>query len=300
MQNNQDILTKQVLMKNGLLDISVVVCTYNSEEMVFDCLESVRKNNPKEIILVDANSTDRTKEIAKPFVDMVLEDGGKGLGNARNMGLDSAKCKYVAFVGPDNIMPEGSMKKMIEYLQQYNCSIVSAVTRLPETDSYLGWAQNIYRAKYTPGYKDVVGTPTLFETEVLKKYRYDTFMTNSDDTDLCTRMARDGHKFAISDAIVLEIGFTSMAAVLERWPRYGRGDCLFYKKYSHGWSITRKLRSYCHPFGTEFLTPIKHSSLLKGIAIIPFLILITTLRYYGWIRTLITHRKLFHARVGLV
>ena len=278
---------------NRKLNLSVVVCTHNSEAMVADCLESVQKNYPKEVILVDANSTDRTKEIAKPFVDRVLEDGGKGLGNARNMGLDVAESKYVAFVGPDNVMPEGSLKKMIEYLQQYDCSIVSAMTKLPETDSYLGWAQNIYRAKYTPGYKDVVGTPTLFETEVLKKYRYDTFMTNSDDTDLCARMAIDGHKFAISDATVLEIGFTSMAAVLERWPRYGRGDCLFYKKHSKGWSITRKLRSYCHPFGTEFLTLIKSSGFLKSIAIIPFLILITGLRYYGWIRTLITHRKLF-------
>ncbi len=281
-------------MENELLDLSVVVCTHNSEEIIEGCLDSIRKNYPKEVILVDANSTDRTREIAEPFADRILEDGGKGLGNARNMGLDAAECKYIAFVGPDNIMPEGSLKKMIEYLQQYDCSIVSAMTKLPETDSYLGWAQNIYRTKYTPGYKDVVGTPTLFETEVLKKYRYDTFMTNSDDTDLCARMAKDGHKFAISDTTVLEIGFTSMAAVLERWPRYGRGDCLFYKKHSHKWSVARKLKSFFHPIETEFLTPIKRIGFLKCVSIIPFLILVTTLRYYGWIKTLFTHREHFH------
>ena len=278
-------------MKNEVLDLSVVVCTYNSEAMISDCLDSIRKNNPKEIILVDANSADKKKEIAEPFVDKILNDGGNGLGNARNMGLDAAKCKYITFVGPDNIMPEGSLKRMIEYLKEYKCSIVSAMTMLRDTDSYLGWAQNIYRAKYTPGYKDVVGTPTLFETEVLKKYRYDPFMKNSDDTDLCTRMAMDGHKFAISDATVFEMGFTSIEAVLERWTRYGRGDYLFYKKYSKEWSIGRKFQSYCHPFLTDFLSTIKSTGVFKSLPIIPFLILITSLRYYGWLKTLVTYKK---------
>jgi len=278
-------------MKNKILDITVVVCTYNSEAMISDCLESVRKNNPKEIILADANSTDKTREIAEPFADKILNDGGKGLGNARNMGLDAAKGKYIAFVGPDNIMPEGSLESMIEYLNEYRCSIVSAITMLRDTDSYLGWAQNIYRAKYTPGYKDVVGTPTLFETEVLKRYRYDPFMKNSDDTDLCTRMAMDGHKFAISDAVVFEMGFTSMDAVLERWTRYGRGDFLFYTKYSKEWNFGRKIRSYCHPFCTDFLSPIKSTGLFKTLPIIPFLILITSLRYYGWLKTRIIYKN---------
>ena len=279
-------------MKNEKLDLSVVVCTHNSEEMIKDCLDSIRKNNPKEIISVDANSIDKTKEIAEPFVDKILNDGGKGLGNARNMGIDAAKCKYIAFVGPDNIMPEGSLRRMIEYLNEYKYSIVSAITMLRDTDSYLGLAQNIYRAKYTHGYKDVVGTPTLFETEVLKKYRYDPFMKNSDDTDLCTRMAMDGHKFAISDAIVFEMGFTSIEAVLERWTRYGRGDYLFYKKYSKEWNIWRKIQSYCHPFRTDFLSPIKSTGVFKSILIIPFLILITSLRYYGWLKTLLICRKI--------
>jgi len=278
-------------MKNKTLDLSVVVCTYNSEAMISDCLDSIKKNNPKEIILVDANSTDKTREIAEPFVDNFLNDGGKGLGNARNMGLDAAKCKYITFVGPDNIMPEGSLERMIEYLNEYKCSTVSAITMLRDTDSYLGWAQNIYRAKYTSGYKDVVGTPTLFETEVLKKYRYDPFMTNSDDTDLCTRMAIDGHKFAISDAVVFEMGFTSMEAVLERWTRYGRGDFLFYTKYSEGWNTRRKIRSYCHPYLTDFLSPIKSAGTIKSLLIIPFLILITSLRYYGWLKTFIAYKK---------
>ncbi|PIR06973.1 MAG: hypothetical protein COV55_00930 [Candidatus Komeilibacteria bacterium CG11_big_fil_rev_8_21_14_0_20_36_20] len=278
-------------MEDELLDLSVVVCSYNCEEIIEGCLSSVKENNPKEIILVDAGSTDKTTEIARPFVDKIVNDSRKGLGNARNIGLDAAECKYIVFVGADNIMPQGSLIKMIEYLEKYKCAIVSAITMLSETDSYLGWAQNIYREKYKPGYKNVVGTPTLFLREVLKKYRYDTFMTNSDDTDLCTRMAKDGHKFAISEAICYEKGFASIGAIIDRWIRYGRGDCLFYKKYAKNWSISRKLKSYCHPFMTDFITPFKSSGFVKDIAILPFLILITYLRYYSWLKTALFFKK---------
>lgn len=278
-------------MEESSLDLSVVVCTCNSAHMISDCLTSVRANNVREVILVDGGSTDDTRKIAEPFVDKMLDDGRRGLANARNTGLDAAHGKYIVFVGPDNIIPSGSLKRMIEYFEEYGCSTVSALTALRDTDSYLGWAHNIYRMKYKAGYKDVVGTPTLFETEVLRKYRYDVFMTNSDDTDLCTRMARDGHRFAISDAKVYEIGFTKLSAVFERWTRYGRGDCLFYLKYHKEWPICRKLRSWLHPFMTDFVVPIKNAGFVKGAAIMPFLILITVLRYYGWVKTAIKYRK---------
>jgi len=280
-------------MKQKILDLSVIVCSYNCQLTIRSCLSSVKKNNPKELILVDAASTDKTCKIARPFVDKIINDKRKGLGNARNMGLAEAKGKYIVFVGPDNIMPSGSLKKMIVYLEKYNCSIVSAVTALKDTRSYLGWAQNIYRTvKYKPGYKSVVGTPSLFKTAVLRKYQYDPFMKNSDDTDLCERMIKDGHKFAISDALVFEKGFTSLEAVCERWTRYGRGDCLFYKKYFANWSYKRKIQSFCHPLFTDFLIPIRSAGFLKGILIAPFLILITFLRYYGWLTTIINFEKI--------
>ena len=272
------------------LNVSVVICTKNVADTIVECLLSIKNNNPKEIILVDANSSDKTRDIAKPYVNKILNDQGKGLGNARNIGLKTAKGKYVAFVGPDNIMPKGSFKKMINYLNKYNCSIVSAITVLKDTSLYLGWAQNIYRSKFTSGYKKVVGTPTLSKTAVLKKYKYDPVMKNSDDTDLCERMAKDGHKVAISDAVVFEKGHTTLKAVIERWTRYGRGDFLFYKKYSPKWPLKRKFLSFCHPFFTDFLTPIKILG-FKSISIIPFLLLITLLRYFGWLKTLISFNQ---------
>ena len=267
------------------LDLTVVVCCYNSEKMIEECLMSVKKNLPQKIILVDGGSFDKTRSIARKYVHEIVDDQAKGLANARNLGIDKTSTKYVCFVGPDNIMPEGSLSKMIDYLEKHNCSIVSALTVLRDTDSYWGWAQNIYRKKkYLPGYKDVVGTPTLFRTTVAKKYKYDVFMKNSDDTEICTRMGKDGLLFAISDAHCYEIGFDDFSAVVERWTRYGRGDYLFYYSQKDNWGLFRKLKSYLHPFIHDFYVPLSGIK-LSETACIPFLGMIVVLRYYGWFKS---------------
>ena len=272
-----------------MLDLTVVVCSYNVESIIKECLESIKKNNPKKIILIDGGSSDKTQTIAKDYVDEILNDKAQGLAIARNMGIDNASTKYIIFVGPDNIMPPGSFAKMINYLKQYNCSIVSAVTFLRDTDSYWGWAQNVYRIrKFTPGYKVVVGTPTLFKTKEAKKYKYDAFMKNSDDTDICARMSKDKHLFAISDAYCYEIGFDNFLSVIERWIRYGKGDYLFYCKQKSNWSIFRRIKSFFHPFHTDFYVPVSRIKLTE-FAAIPFFAMITIIRYYGWLKSRICH-----------
>jgi len=272
-----------------MLDLTVVVCTYNAEKMIKDCLESVKANNPKKIILVDGGSTDATRAIAKDYVDEMIDDQAKGLANARNMGIDRATTKYVCFVGPDNVMPKDSLEKMIDYLELHDCSIVSAVTILRDVDSYWGWAQNIYRIrKYPAGYKDVVGTPTLFRTDVAKKYKYNPFMKNSDDTEICSRMAKDGLLFAIADTKCYEIGFDNLSSVVERWTRYGRGDYFFYCSQRNEWGFNRKIKSIFHPFIHDYWVPATRIK-FSETACLPFLLFIVLLRYWGWLKSRLLH-----------
>jgi len=56
--------------------VSVIVPTYNSEKFLFQCLESIKKQTYKntELIIVDNNSADNTKEIALSFCHS-REDG---------------------------------------------------------------------------------------------------------------------------------------------------------------------------------------------------------------------------------
>ncbi|HPD51509.1 MAG TPA: glycosyltransferase family 2 protein, partial [Methanoculleus sp.] len=70
--------------------ISVVVPTYNEEQNIERCLRSLadqtvpRKNY--EIIVVDGNSKDRTRDLAEPLADQVFIQTSKRVGGARNDG----------------------------------------------------------------------------------------------------------------------------------------------------------------------------------------------------------------------
>ena len=52
-------------MNNDCNDVSIIVCTKNAEDTIEKVLEACIKNNPKELIVVVAHSTDETIEILK-------------------------------------------------------------------------------------------------------------------------------------------------------------------------------------------------------------------------------------------
>ena len=57
--------------ENGGEALSVIVITYNEEDDIARCLESVSWAD--EIVVVDSGSVDRTCEIAREYTDSVLE-----------------------------------------------------------------------------------------------------------------------------------------------------------------------------------------------------------------------------------
>jgi len=270
---------------SGVLDISAVVCTWNSEDTIGPCLQSLRDNGVGEIILVDADSDDRTREIAKPLADKIVTDPRRGLAMARNTGIAEATKTYVINVGSDNIMPPGSLKTMLACMKTGGYSGVSAMTLLENADAtYLSWAMNQYKiARYFPGERSVIGTPTLFPTRLLKEVPYDNSMSFSDDADLCTRLARGKHRFAISDAIAYESGREDMASVCARWKYYGQSDWEIYSKESPGWSWKRKLSSLTYPLRMELVKPFFGIPGKGRFKALPFLVLITAVRYRYWL-----------------
>jgi len=89
--------------------ISVVVPSYNEEKNIGECLGSLHRQilsrTEYEIIVVDGNSADRTREIAAPLADLVFVQTSPRVGGARNDGATRAKGEIVAFTDADCIAP---------------------------------------------------------------------------------------------------------------------------------------------------------------------------------------------------
>ncbi len=91
--------------------ISAVILTKNEEKNIVDCIESLKGFD--EILVIDDNSDDRTREIAKNLGATVFEHPlDNNFSNQRNFGLEKAKGEWVLFVDADErVTPE--LKKEI-------------------------------------------------------------------------------------------------------------------------------------------------------------------------------------------
>jgi glycosyltransferase involved in cell wall biosynthesis len=119
MNTHKENFDKKTLIGN-LPSVSIVIPTYNSEEFLSLCLQSINEQDyPKdklEIIVVDGGSTDCTIDIAKGFkVAKILHNPLRTGEAGKALGATVAKNEIVAFIDSDNILDRGDwFKRMVE------------------------------------------------------------------------------------------------------------------------------------------------------------------------------------------
>ena len=98
-------------LKNMIL--SIIIPTYNEEEYLPVLLESIKKQNfnDYEVIVADANSTDRTREIAKEYGCLIVDGGLPAVG--RNNGAKVAKGEYLLFLDSDLELTDDYLRNAI-------------------------------------------------------------------------------------------------------------------------------------------------------------------------------------------
>lgn len=110
------------------MDISVILSTYNRCELLPEALQSLSDQQANgveyEIIVVDNNSTDRTKEVVEQFkarnsrIRYVFE-GRQGLSYGRNAGIQVAHADAIAFTDDDVQVATDWILSIQQALSQY-------------------------------------------------------------------------------------------------------------------------------------------------------------------------------------
>jgi len=113
-----------------MIQISVVICTYNRAELLNGALKSLVEQSldPKcfEIIVVDNVSTDNTPEVVNIFQEMYPEytiiriyESRQGLGYARNTGFKNARGSYVAYIDDDCRVSSHWLEVAVELIKRF-------------------------------------------------------------------------------------------------------------------------------------------------------------------------------------
>lgn len=113
---------------------SIVIPVYNVAEYLRKCVESVLQNNCQdcEIILVDDGATDGIcpalcDELAAEHPDLirVIHQENRGLGGARNTGLENARGEYLFFVDSDDTIEPNTLEILSAAVEKSGADIIA-------------------------------------------------------------------------------------------------------------------------------------------------------------------------------
>jgi glycosyltransferase involved in cell wall biosynthesis len=114
-------------LQKAPIEVSIVIPAYNEENNILRTLSSLASNITNrsiEIIVVNNNSKDRTKELVEACgIPCVLETVQK-ISAARNAGLDAAKGKYILTADADSIYPEQWIELMLAPMASNEIALV--------------------------------------------------------------------------------------------------------------------------------------------------------------------------------
>lgn len=222
--------------------ISVVVPAYNEEENITACLESLnRQTLPRtdyEIIVVDGNSKDRTRELAAPLADLVFCQTSARVGGARNDGAMRAKGEILAMTDADSVIPPDWLERIRDDFTRYHPVVVYGPVYPREKGIShrisLGLANAFSRIGYYTGtIYFTLGCNTAFARQAFIQAGMFRIMDAGEDIEIGTRMKRLGK--VLFDPKV-RVGFS-----MRRYQQFGTVRSIYQWLYIvvHGGETTR-------------------------------------------------------------
>jgi glycosyltransferase involved in cell wall biosynthesis len=218
-------------------EISVVICAKNAEDTIERTIQSISRNNPLEIIVIDGISTDDTVKITRKYTPKIYSDEGKGLAHARQKGALNSKGKYISYVDADaELVEDDTLIKMQKELTDNKWVAIHTQLIDPRhKKSYWEEAEDFHwRNRFNkPGEKDQLGTIVcLIQREIILKYKFDTlFEGAAEDADFYARLKKDGHKFGVSSLTAHHYHRSSYKNFIKQRIWYGRGNSTAIKKH---------------------------------------------------------------------
>lgn len=196
------------------MTISVVIPSYNEENYLPRTLDSLKKldRKPDEVIVVDGGSTDATVKVAREHGADVIIVPHRGIGFARDKGLNKAKGDIVAFTDADTIVPHDWLTKIEETLVQPGVVGVFGGFRVPDGWWVYRWYVNyiqpwLNQVYYWFGIYMAPGQNMAFIRKTgLEVGGFPEDYKIAEDIEMVTRLRKKGKVVLRQDLIVLSSG----------------------------------------------------------------------------------------------
>jgi GT2 family glycosyltransferase len=109
----------RVATQRGAASVSVAIVSYDTRDILRDCLRTVVANAPARIVVADNGSTDGSIEMVRsefPDVVLLVDERNPGYGAAANRAVAACDTPYVLVLNSDTLLPAGSLEPLREYM----------------------------------------------------------------------------------------------------------------------------------------------------------------------------------------
>jgi GT2 family glycosyltransferase len=222
--------------------VSVVVCTHNGEATLDECLARLgRLCYPDyEVIVVNDGASAECSRIATEHGAILIQTEHRGLGHARNRGIEFSRGEIVAFLDDDAYPDSDWLHYVAALLRANGHAGVGGPNIPPEDDGFV--AECVAAAPGGPIHvlisdreaEHVPGCNMAFRKDVLDEVGGfdERFEVAGDDVDLCWRLQKANRTLGFSaGAVVMHRRRDSIRRYLRQQYGYGKAEALLERKW---------------------------------------------------------------------
>lgn len=141
------------------IDLSIIIISFNTREILTDCVKSIIKNTKDlsyEVIVVDNDSKDgsleRIKELSEkyPQVRLIASKENLGFGRANDLAAEKAKGEYLLFINSDTLVFDNAIKISLDELKKnpgagvFSCRLLNADKTVQASGGHFPTLGNVF------------------------------------------------------------------------------------------------------------------------------------------------------------
>jgi GT2 family glycosyltransferase len=216
--------------------VSIIIVTYNSLNDIKRCLSSIQAetNLPYEVIIIDNNSADGTKDCLKGLkgFHVIINDENMGFAKACNQGILAANGEYIVLLNPDTeVTTDWAWKMMLHFrsgvgavgpvsnyvagLQKYELYMKSDLGKMDNNEvskRFYEWNKNrSIETKLLIGFCMMIKRSVMDDIGLLDE----DFFLGIEDLEYSWRLRQSGLKLIVAtDVFIFHHGQKSFSTVL--------------------------------------------------------------------------------------
>lgn len=206
-------------MSKQIEPLSVIIPTYNSPDLVAQCVGSIgltRLSYPVDVIVVNNGHPNSLDNIGNEDWFRVIQTGGKNLGweGGLNEGLKHTNSEFVMFLNDDTFVPQAQANWIRTMMENFVMPEVAAVG--PSTNIVMGPQNMAFRTPHNRlGVSYLIGFCVVLRRKVLDEVGgVDEMLPGGDDLDLSIRIRKAGYTLvACRDVYIHHHGFQTGAKI---------------------------------------------------------------------------------------